>query len=160
MAKVVIQPSGDRYVKGNYNWIVIALIGAALGALTWLVSWALGSFVVDPLLCRDMTLQACGRSGMVAGNLAVVVTAVVGAVTLIRLHVRHALWVVVAVVFSFWGLGGLIEPFAWSEAIAWMAGLYALGYVLFAWILRLRSTFIAMILVIAVALLFRWVAFL
>ena len=59
MAKVVIQPAGDRYVSGAYNWLKIALIGAGLGALTWLIAWALGNFVVDPLLCRDSTLQAC-----------------------------------------------------------------------------------------------------
>lgn len=160
MAKVVIQPTGDRYVSGAYNWLTIAAIGAGLGVLTWIVAWLLGSFVVDPLLCRDSALQACGNSGTVAGNLAIIATAILGAVTLIRLHIRHSLWVVLAVVLSFWGLHSLTESLSWIEALAWTAGLFALGYVLFTWVIRLRSTTVAVVLVIALALAFRWVAFL
>ena len=160
MAKVVIQPTGDRYVSGAYNWLKIAAIGAGLGLLTWVFAWLLGNFVIDPLLCRDSALQACGKSGTVAGNLAIIVTAILGAVTLIRLHVRHSLWVVLAVVLSFWGLSSLTESIGWVEALAWTAGLFAVAYVLFTWVIRLRSTIVAVILVILLALMFRWIAFL
>ena len=160
MAKVIIQPAGDRYVGGGYNWLKIGAIGVMAGALTWIVAWALGSFVIDPLLCRDSTLQACGQSGAIAGNLAAIVTAVLGATILIRLHIRHALWIVAAVVLTFWSLNALTGPLFWIEAIAWTAGLYGLGYVLFTWIMRLRSTTIAVVLAISVALVFRWIAFL
>lgn len=160
MAKVVIQPTGDRYVSGTYNWASIALIGAGLGVLTWVVAWLLGNFVIDPLLCRNSALQACGQSDVVAGNLAMIVAAVVGAVTLIRLHVRHALWIVMSVILSFWSLSTLTGPLFWVEALAWTAGLYVVAYVLFTWILRLRSTVIAVVIAIMAALVFRWVAFL
>ncbi len=160
MAKVVIQPAGDRYVSGAYNWLKIALIGAGLGALTWLIAWALGNFVVDPLLCRDSTLQACGSSDTVAGNLAIIVTAIVGAVILIRSHIRHALWVIVAIMLSFWGLQSLTGSLLWIEALLWTTGMFALAYVLFTWVTRLRSTIIAVVAVIAIALVFRWIAFL
>lgn len=160
MAKVIIQPKGDRYVSGAYNWLVIAAIGAGLGILTWIVAWVLGSFVIDPLLCRDSALQACGKSGAVAGNLAIIVTAIVGAIALIRLHVRHALWVVLAVVLSFWGLQALTSALSWIEGLAWTTGLFVLGYLLFTWILRLRSTMLAVVLAIVAALVLRWIAFL
>jgi hypothetical protein len=160
MAKVVIQPTGDRYVSGAYNWLTIAAIGAGLGVLTWVIAWLLGNFVVDPLLCRDSALQACGKSGTVAGNLAIIVTAIVGAVILIRSHIRHALWVVLAIVLSFWGLHSLTESLSWIEALLLTADIFALGYVLFIWIIRLRSTTVAVVLAIAIALTFRWIAFL
>lgn len=160
MAKVVIQPKGDRYVSGAHNWFVVAIIGIGLGVLTWIVAWALGAFVMDPLLCRDSALQACGKSGAVAGNLALIVTAIVGAIALIRLHIRHALWAVLAVVLSFWGLQSLTSVLPWIEGLVWTSVLFALGYVLFTWILRLRSTTMAVAISIALALIFRWVAFL
>ena len=160
MAKVVIQPKGDRYVGGTYNWLVIAAIGAGLGILTWIIAWVLGSFVIDPLLCRDSALQACGKSEAVAGNLAIIVMAIIGAIALIRLHVRHALWVVLSIVVSFWGLQALTGALSWIEGLAWTTGLFALGYVLFTWILRLRSTVLAVVLALAAALALRWVAFL
>ena len=105
-------------------------------------------------------MQACGSSDTVAGNLAIIVTAIVGAVILIRSHIRHALWVIVAIMLSFWGLQSLTGSLLWIEALLWTTGMFALAYVLFTWVTRLRSTIIAVVAVIAIALVFRWIAFL
>lgn len=160
MAKVVIQPTGDRYVNGTYNWVTITTIGIGLGIMTWVLALLLGIFVIDPLLCRSTTVQACSQSSVVAGNIAAIVSAIIGAIVLIRLHVRHSLWIVFTVILSFWGLSTLTHSLGWGEALAWTALLYGVGYLYFTWVMRLRSTTIAVVLAVATALIFRWIAFL
>lgn len=160
MAKVIIQSKNDRYIKGTYNWLVIAIIGTTVGVVVWGSAWLLGQFVVDPLLCRASALQACGQSAVVAGNIGAIIGAIVGAIILIRSHVRHSLWIVFAATLAFWGISALTGVLFWVEALGWSIGLYALGYIFFTWVLRLRSLVVGAVVAIAVALLFRWIAFL
>ena len=159
MAKVVIETS-NPHVYSAHNWVQIGLVGAALGVITLVLAWVIGAFIIDPLLCRTGTLAACGQSEVLAGNIAAVMSAVIGFGILIRLRARRALWVAVAVLATFWGVTTLIADLKWAEMAAWMAGLYAGGYLLFASILRVRSVFVAAIITIIAVLVLRWVAFL
>lgn len=159
MAKVVIETNNPQ-VYGKYSWWQVGLVGAALGVVTLALSWIISVFIVDPLLCRTGTLAACGQSEVLAGNIGAVVSAIIGAGILIRLRVRRSLWVVIAVLATFWGITTLIADLRWAEMAAWMAGLYAVGYLLFANILRIRSAFVAAIIAIIAVLVLRWVAFL
>ncbi len=142
------------------NWLRVGLVGAALGVIVLVLSWLLGTYIIDPLLCRGGTLSSCGNSGVLAGNVAAVIGAVLGAATLIRLRVHGAMWVVLAALISFWNIGLLVDGIRWAEAAAWMATLYALAYLLFAHILRLRSIFTALIVAAIAVIVLRWVAFL
>jgi hypothetical protein len=161
MAKVVHKNHTDKQFFNSYNWWFIALSGAALGVITLVLAWLIGSFVLDPLLCRvPEQLDACGKSGDVAGNIASVIAAVGGIFILIRLRVLRTLLIAFAVIVSFWGIHALIANLPWGEAAAWMAGVYALGYVLFAWLFRIRSIIIACIAAIIAVLIIRLVAFL
>lgn len=158
MAKVV--ETNNRYVYGAHNWVRVGLIGAALGVVILVLSWLLGTYVIDPLLCRSGTLAACGRSDVLAGNVAAVVGAVIGTGLLIRLRTYRSLWVTLATLIAFWGISELVGGLRWAESAAWMAVLYGLAYLLFAHILRIRSIFIALVLTALAVLVLRWVAFL
>ncbi|GEM_PF-6646044 len=159
MARAVVDTS-DRRIRGTLNWVHVVLLGAALGVVWLVLSWLLSAYVIDVLVCRSGTLAACGRSEEVAGNIAAVIVAVIGVGALIRLYVQRAFGVAVAVLASFWGLSALIDGLRWFESVAWLASLYALAYLLFANIFRIRSLFAAIILAALAVLLVRWVAFL
>ena len=142
------------------NWIRVGLIGAGLGVIVLVLSWLLGTYIIDPLLCRGGTLASCGNSSVLAGNVAAVMGAVLGAGILIRLRVHGAMWAALATLIAFWNIGQLVDGIRWAEAAAWMAVLYALAYLLFAHILRIRSIFTALIVAAIAVLVLRWVAFL
>ncbi len=159
MAKVVLETS-DRRLHGTYNWINIGLTGAALGVIALVLGWLLGTYVIDPLVCRSGALAACGQSAVTAGNVAAVIVAIIGAAMLIRLHVHWAVGVALAALASLWGAAALTDGLRWFEIAGWMAILYALAYLLFTNIFRIRSVIVAIIVAVLAVLVFRWVAFL
>ena len=159
MAEVVVE-SSDRRIYGAYDWLWVGIAGAALGIVMMALSWLLGTYVIDPLLCRGDAIESCAQSGVIAGNVAAVIVAIVGAGVLIRLRVRRALIVVLATLISFWNLTTLLDGLGGFEVVAWMAGLHAFAYLVFASLLRIRSFFVALIFVILMVIALRWVAFL
>ena len=160
MAKILYRTSDRQYVQSTYNFFHIGFIGLIIGAVVWLLSWLTGTFIIDPLLCREAILQACSQSDVVAGNIAAVIGAALGVMLLIRLHVRRSLWIALAVIASLWGITTLTTNLFWVEAIAWTLAAYGLSYILFTWLLRFRSIFISIIITIFMVLVLRWIAFL
>lgn len=159
MAKVTITTQ-DQRIYATYDWVRIGIVGAALGVLAMAVAWLLGTYIIDPLVCRSGTLAACGQSDVMAGNIASVIIAAVGIGLLIRLHVRRALGVALATLVAYWNLSSLVGDLRWFEAAGWMALLYALAYLLFAHIFRIRSMLVAVVVSAIAVLVLRWVAFL
>jgi hypothetical protein len=159
MAKVVIV-ADEKYIYGRYDWMRVGLTGAALGVILFAVAWMIGSFVIDPLVCRSGTLTACGRSEVIAANVAGVIVAVIGASVLIRLLIRRALGVALAALLVFWNITTLTAGLQWAEATAWLAVFYALTYLLFASIFRIKSLWVSLVVAAIVVLALRWVAFL
>lgn len=89
MAKVVLETTDNRYISGTPNWLVVALLGLLIGVGVWGFSWVTERFIIDPILCRDMTLQACGNVTSVAGNIAAIIGACVGLGHFIRTYIMH-----------------------------------------------------------------------
>lgn len=145
MAKVVLETTDNRYISGTPNWLVVALLGLLIGVGVWGFSWVTERFIIDPILCRDMTLQACGNVTSVAGNIAAIIGACVGLGLLLRRDVRRPVIIVAAVLVTFWGLAGWIEGLSWLESLGWTAVLYALAYVAFTWLTRPRSLVVALL---------------
>ena len=158
MAKVV--QKDDRHLYRMNNWIRVTLTGAGLGVIILALTWVLGQYVIDPLVCRGGALESCNNSNILAGNVAAVIGAIAGASVLIRLRVYRGIFVAIATLISFWGIGALTEGLRWAEVAAWMAALYGFGYLLFAHILRIRRSFVAFIVAAIAVLVLRWVAFL
>ena len=86
--------------------------------------------------------------------------AMIGCVLLIRLRVHRPLAIAIAALVALWGLASLTDGLRMAEVYAWTAALYALAYLLFSHIFRIRLLIVAIIVAAAVVLLFRWVAFL
>jgi len=145
MAKVVLETTDNRYISGTPNWPVVALLGLLIGVGVWGLSWVIGQFIIDPILCRDMALQACEDATSVAGNIAAIIGACVGLGLLLRRDVRRPVLIVAAVLVALWGLAGWLEGLSWLESLGWTAVLYALAYVAFTWLTRPRSLVAALL---------------
>ncbi len=159
MAKATVTTQ-DRRIYRTYDWLRIGLLGAALGVVGLAIAWLLGSYIIDPLVCRSGALTACGQSDVMAGNIAAIIVAAVGIGLLIRLRAHRAFGVALATLVAYWNTSVLLRDLGWFEAAGWMAVLYALAYLLFAHIFRIRSMFVSIIITIVMALALRWVAFL
>lgn len=159
MAKAVVETT-DRRIYGTFGWAQVGLIGGVLGATGYGLALLIGKYVIDPLVCRGDSLAACAQSEVLAVNIAAVVVAIVGATLLIRMHIHRAVGVALAALIAFWNLRLLAEGLPWFESLAWFVIVYALGYLLFTNLFRVRRIYLAVIMVALAILLVRWVAFL
>lgn len=150
----------NQHIYGTHDWVRVGLLGAALGIIALALSWLVGTYIIDPLLCRSGALTACRSSSTLAANIALVLATVAGAAAMIRLRTYRFVGVSFAVLVAFWGMASLLAGLSWFEMAAWSAGIGALGYLLFMEIFRIRSLFIAVVAAAAAILLIRWVAFL
>ena len=126
--------------------VKVAMAGAVLGLLVWGLAWLLERFVLRSLFCGDAGAAACVNITTYAGNIAAVVVAVVGVVALVRLNVFRPLLIVLGAAISLWGLAAWLAQLSLVEQISWSVLLYALLYSLYAWVARLRSPVLMLIL--------------
>lgn len=148
--------SSPSLIDLNQQSIVqVALLGAGLGLLSWLLTLLIRQIVFVPLFCGDPANGACVDATGGAGVVALIITGVVGLLGLVRLAIYRPLVVAIATAVSLWSLGSWITDMFWLEAAAWSVILYALCYVLFTWLVRPRSFVLAVGLVVAVVLLAR-----
>ena len=134
--------------------VQVVLLGIILGAASWLLTVVIDRFVVGVLVCGGQGVT-CDNSTVIAGNIALVLTAVGGLLGLVRLGVYRPLLVVIAAAIVLWGLSGYVLGMQWYEAMAWTVLLSAVTYVTFTWLVRPRFFLIAIILVLVVVILAR-----
>lgn len=135
--------------------IQIALLGAGIGAVAWVIALVVKHIALVPLFCGDPTTGLCVGADNTAGAIASVLAAFVGLLGLVRLSVYRPLLIVVAVAIGLWGLGSLLSGLMWFESLGWMVLLHAIMYVLFAWIVRPRSFVVTLLLVLIAVILVR-----
>ena len=124
----------------------VALIGAVIGVLTWVLSYALERFVLSALFCGDQA--TCERAVDYSGAIALIIASVVGLVVLVRTHVYRPLLVVIGVAISLWGITAWASGLMILEQLGWAALLFALAYSAYTWLARIRNVVIMLILVV------------
>ena len=87
---------------------------------------------------------------MIIGGLA-------GLITLAQVRVYRPLLIVLATALSLWSFHLLVGEMAWYWGLLTLAMLFGLTYMLFAWIVRLRSFVAAVVLAALIVLLIRFV---
>lgn len=131
--------------------VQVVLLGIILGAATWLLTILFDRFIFGSLMCGGQGVT-CDGSTVVAGNVALVLTAVGALLGLVRLGVYRPLLIVIAATIVLWGLSGYTLGMQWYEAMAWIVSLAALVYAAFTWLVRPRLFLIAIILILVVVL--------
>jgi len=156
MAKLILDETQPRAVSLSYSWWMMALIGAALGVLYWVLTLLVGHFIIDPLFCSDaVRASTCSSSVEISGNVAGILVATIGLGILVRLNVLRPLIVAIATAAILWGLASWTDGLGWAEVVAWSVLLYALCYVLFSWISRYARSVPVLVAVVAIVMIAR-----
>jgi hypothetical protein len=136
-------------------WQII-LTGIAVGVLYFLLTYLIGHYVIESLYCgSNVNVENCSNSTNIAGNIATILSGTVGLGVMIGLRVLRPIIVAVATAVLLWGLSAWTAGLSWGEALLWSALLYALSYVLFAWICRYNRTMPIIIVAIIISVVAR-----
>lgn len=155
--RVVASVNEVSPVTVMYRREILRLLGfgLAIGVLFAGVYYLLEHFVFGSVLCRPGNDMACASAPSYAMAVSIVLTAVVGLVGLVQLRGYRPLIVVLAIAVSYWGLNIILQNITWYIGLIVAAVLFALSYLLFSWIARLRSLSITLLLTIVVVILIR-----
>jgi hypothetical protein len=142
-------------LMANRNLLSVILLGAGIGLLMWGIGWALKTYVFASVAC-GATMVQCDASAQYAEIAAAILIAIVALIGLVRLRIFRPLLVVLAVTMSLWGLSGLVSTLPLQWALPLIAGLYAIAYGLFVWIVRVRVFWVAALLTVLLVGAVRW----
>lgn len=145
----VIVPTGTREI------ISTAITGAIVGIIMIAAYFLLDKYVFASVMCRAGNDASCSSAPTYAMAVAFVIGAVIGLIGLVQSRSYRPLLTVLATAVSFWGLQELVGGMAWYWAMLVTTVLFALTYLLFAWIGRLRSFVLSFILCILLVVLIR-----
>ncbi len=157
MAKIV---QNDQQLVVEPWWVKIKIVYIGLGlGLTW---WALASilrhYVVEPLACRDLsTATACVNSFGVAGSIATVIVAILGAFILVKALQPRPIVIALSTAILLWDLGLILSGLVWWETLLWGILLYTASYILFSMVARVRSLVWSLVLAALIVILIRLV---
>jgi hypothetical protein len=156
MVQVVQEDRYPQAVSMSFSWWQIALTGAAVGALYFIMTYLVGHFLIEPLYCgSNLNVVNCSNSTSISGNIATIIIAAVGLGIMVSLRVVRPIIVAVATGLLLWGLSVWTAGLGWGEIVAWCALLYGLSYVTFAWICRYNQTMPIIIISILVSVVAR-----
>lgn len=134
----------------------VLVAGFLVGAVVAAGYYLLARYVFGAVMCRESSSATCVEAPVYAMTVAMIIGGLAGLITLAQARVYRPLLVVLAAVISLWGFQMLIGDMAWYWGTLIVAGLFALTYGLFAWIVRLRSFVRAMIIVLLLIVLLRF----
>lgn len=160
MAKVV---NSQQQVVVEPWWVRIKIVyvGLGLGVFWWILTVILQHYIIEPLGCRDLSSAAvCVDSFGVAGSIAAVLIALLGAYVLVRLLQPRPIIIAAASVVLLWDVGSFLQGLALWETLLWGAALYAVTYSLFSLAVRIRNTVAAVTVTAAVVIIIRLLLFL
>ncbi len=130
------------------------LVGAVVGVASTGIYYLLNNFIFSAALCRP-GVQGCSNAPIYATVVTVVISAIIGIVALARAGVYRPLLVALAVPLALWGMFALMGGMAWYFGLLFGALLFALAYGLFAWVARLRSFIISIVLLVVLVVVTR-----
>lgn len=152
----VIRDDQVVVVKPWWARVRIVFTGAGLGLVWWIFAVILKNYVIEPIACRDLSSAgACIDAIGVAGAIATVIIAIIGAFVLVKTLQPRPIIIAVAVAAVLWSLGYYISGLAWYESLLWAVLLYALTYSLFGLVARIVNLPIAIITAVVIALVIR-----
>lgn len=140
--------------------VPVAFIGLIIGLLAPLVGGLLATYFIEPVFCSSAdAFSICATGGNFAFNISTILLAVVAIVILARLRVYRPLLIAVATAAALWGLKKYLDGLQPNifEYYIWFGILYALSYLVFFWLLRIRNFAISAVAVLITIVLTQWV---
>lgn len=136
--------------------IQVMVVGAGVGLVSTVVTFLLYNFVFTNLLCNDAS-ESCSQAPVYSVLIATILAAIGGLGALVRMRVYRPLLAVLAVAIGLWALNILVLNWVWYAAIPVAMILFAIAYGLFAWICRIRSLILALVVIIVLVVVTRLV---
>jgi len=130
--------------------VQVAIAGLMVGLLTWGLTWLVSTYVLSGLLCGGGATMQCVSALQYSEMTATILTAGGGLFLFVRLQVFRPLLVVLAATVSLWGIITMATGVQEYIVGLMCAVLFMLAYVLFAWVVRIRLFWLAMVLIVAV----------
>lgn len=138
----------------------VGILGLVVGLLIPALGWLLQKFLISPIFCREVTtLAVCTSGDLTTYYIATVVLSVVAVALMANWQIFRPLLVAVATAAALWGFQryvGDTVSHAGVEYYISSAVLYALVFIVFYWLLRLRSFALSVTLTILAVILIRW----
>lgn len=144
-----VVPTYGREVMG------VLIVGAIVGIIVSVSYFLLEKYVFGAVLCRDGADATCSQAPSYAMVVAMVLGAILGLLGLVQGRVYRPLLVVIASVVTMWGFDGLVEDLTWYWAGIASVLFFAFTYLLYSWVVRIRSFVLASIVTITLVTLAR-----
>lgn len=131
------------------------MTGAIVGLITGVLFYILSKFVFGSILCQDGAGERCGEVVSYAMPTSIIIASVVALITLVQLRVYRPLLVVIAATVALWNYQLIGMSVAWYWGLLISVVLFALMYMLFTWLARIRSFIITLVVVIVALVIIR-----
>ena len=151
MADYVVETKPAIIDQDQRLMLKSASSGLLLGVAVWVIAFVLENYILRAFFCNDPGAAACVNITTYSGNIAAVIAALIGLVTLVRLSIFRPLLIVLGAAISLWGLAAWLADLHVVEQIIWSIVLYALFYSLYTWIARIRNPVVVLIVFAVVA---------
>lgn len=136
----------------------VAVIGLAVGVITWVAMTLLERYVFAAVMCRENAAANCADAASYATIVAMILGAVAALIALVQARVYRPLLAVIAATAALWGFAlALLGGVAWYWALLITAILFGLTYALFAWVARIRSFVLAIVISLVLIVVIRLV---
>lgn len=156
MAKVIVEKEQTVVVQTWQPWVRVIVIGLAIGFVAWVLTSLLARYVIEPLTCRDVANAAmCLNAVPVAGNVAAIIAGLLGTLVLVRMGIARPIVLAIASAALLWDVAAWTAGLHWFETILWTILLYALSYLLFAWIARYARLWVVLAVSILIVVIIR-----
>lgn len=136
------------------QFVQVIIIGAVVGALSWVLAQVLGMYVLKPAACSGDAL-VCAVSSQPAVIVAALLAGCIGLFGLVKLQIFRPLLVVIAATLSAWGVIGLLTALPWYGSLLVMVLFYAISYAAFTWIARIRAFWLVILISVVVVVALR-----
>jgi hypothetical protein len=155
MAQVII--TDQQAVAESYAmWVRTVVLGAVTGLIFWLLTIIVARYVIDPIVCgRFFNAALCTNSTPLSGNIATILAATVGVISMVRIGAARPIIVAIASASLLWDLAAWTDGLFWLEAVAWSVILYALVYALFSWITRYATLWVTILVSLLIVVIIR-----
>ncbi|HTK39648.1 MAG TPA: hypothetical protein VL362_02175 [Patescibacteria group bacterium] len=135
----------------------IVAVGAAVGLIVSGAYYLLEKYIFSAVLCRAGADASCSQAPEYAMVVAMVIGAIVGLLALVQVRVYRPLLVVIGSLVTLWGFTNLVSDLTWYWSLLASVVFFALTYLLYAWVARIRSFLLASIIAIILFVATRYV---
>lgn len=131
--------------------------GIIAGSLAVVLYVVFEKYVFGAVLCRAQSTSSCTLAPIYATLTAVILGSIAGVAGLAKLRIYRPLLIGIVAGVALWGLHAVVVDFAWYNALLSVAILSGVTYGLFSWLSRIKNFLLAILLMIILTILIRWV---